>query len=109
MPGTVVLIVTTYDDGTDILRRIEAGAAGHLLKGSSRAELVDGIRAAVRGASVLTPSLAPALHRARSAETTGLSERERTVLGLVVRGLSDPEIAAELFIAEATAKTHLLR
>jgi DNA-binding NarL/FixJ family response regulator len=108
-PETVVVIVTTYDDGTDILRCIEAGAAGYLLKGSSRGELIDAVRSAAGGATVLTPSLAPALYRARGAAGTSLSDRERTVLGLVAQGLSNPEIAARLFIAEATVKTHLLR
>ncbi len=58
---------------------------------------------------MLTPSLAPALYRARSADGTTLSAREQTVLRLVAQGMSNPDIAAELFIAEATVKTHLLR
>ncbi|ONI75223.1 DNA-binding response regulator [Actinosynnema sp. ALI-1.44] len=108
-PETVVIIVTTYDDAADILRCIEAGAAGYMLKGSSRTELVDAVRAAAGGATVLTPSLAPALYRARGAEATTLSTREQSVLRLVAKGMSNPGIAAELFVAEATVKTHLLR
>ncbi|MET9606662.1 response regulator transcription factor [Streptomyces sp. NPDC006512] len=108
-PRTKVVIVTTYEDDADILRAVEAGAAGYLLKGSSREELVNAVKAAARGETVLTPSLAPKLFRARVVETPVLSEREREVLQLVRQGMTNADIGRRLFISEATVKTHLLR
>ncbi|QHC23944.1 response regulator [Streptomyces sp. GS7] len=108
-PGSKVVIVTTYESDTDILRAVEEGAAGYLLKGSTRAELVDAVRAAARGETVLTPSLAPKLFRPRTVETPPLSDRETEVLRLVGQGLTNAAIGARLFIGEATVKTHLLR
>ncbi|WP_148589062.1 response regulator transcription factor [Streptomyces sp. WAC01526] len=108
-PRTKVVIVTTYEDDSDILRAVEAGASGYLLKGSSRAELIDAVHGAARGATVLTPSLAPKLFRARAVETPLLSARECEVLRLVSQGLTNAEIGRQLFIGEATVKTHLLR
>ncbi|RLV10563.1 DNA-binding response regulator [Streptomyces griseocarneus] len=108
-PGTKVVIVTTYEDDADILRAVEAGAAGYLLKGSSRQELIDAVHTAARGETVLTPSLAGKLFRARVVEPSPLSGREREVLGLVSQGLTNAEIGSRLFISEATVKTHLLR
>lgn len=108
-PRSKVVIVTTYEDDSDILRAVEAGAAGYLLKGSSRAELVDAVHGAARGAPVLTPSLAPKLFRARAVDTPLLSGRECEVLRLVSQGLTNADIGRELFIGEATVKTHLLR
>jgi DNA-binding NarL/FixJ family response regulator len=108
-PSTKVVIVTTYEDDADILRAVEAGAAGYLLKGSSREELVHAVKAAARGETVLTPSLAPKLFRARVVEAPVLSERECEVLQLVRQGLTNADIGRRLFISEATVKTHLLR
>lgn len=107
-PRSKVVIVTTYEDDSDILRAVEAGAAGYLLKGSSRAELIEAVHGAARGATVLTPSLATKLFRARAVEPP-LSARECEVLRLVSRGLTNADIGRELFIGEATVKTHLLR
>ncbi|ARH92910.1 response regulator [Streptomyces sp. MOE7] len=108
-PRSRVVIVTTYEDDGDILRAVEAGAAGYLLKGSSRAQLVEAVHAAARGETVLTPSLAGKLVRARTEVAPLLSGRECEVLRLVGQGLSNAEIGRELFIGEATVKTHLLR
>ncbi|MBF8184345.1 response regulator transcription factor [Nonomuraea sp. K274] len=108
-PGSRVVIVTTYEDDTDILRAVEAGAAGYLLKGSSRRELIDAVRSAARGETVLTPSLAGKLFRARGAGPSPLSDRECEVLRLVGQGLTNAEIGGALFISEATVKTYLLR
>lgn len=109
VPSCKVVIVTTYEDDSDILRAVEAGAAGYLLKGSSRQELIDAVQTAARGETVLTPSLAGKLFRTRAPEPSPLSNREREVLRLVGRGLTNAEIGAELFVSEATVKTHLLR
>jgi DNA-binding NarL/FixJ family response regulator len=105
-----VLVLTTYETDHDILRAIEAGAGGYLLKDASPAELADGVRAAARGETVLAPSVASTLvRRVRSPAPPALSARETEVLRLVARGLTNADIGRELFIAEATVKTHLLR
>jgi DNA-binding NarL/FixJ family response regulator len=109
-PGTRVVVLTTYDTDADILRAVEAGAAGYLLKDCSQAELTSAIRAAARGETVLTPSVAARLvSRMRGPQPDALSPREVQVLGLVAVGRTNAEIGRELHITEATVKTHLLR
>lgn len=105
-----VLIVTTYDTDGDILRAVEAGAAGYVLKDTPIAELVQAIRAAARGETVLAPALAAKLVRhARRPVAEQLTSRELEVLACVARGLSNAEAGRELYIGEATVKTHLAR
>jgi len=105
-----VVVLTTYETDTDILRAVEAGAAGYLLKDAPLAELVAAIRGAARGETVLAPSVVGKLvGRVRTPVRPALSAREIEVLRLVGRGLSNAEIGRELFIGEATVKTHLLR
>jgi DNA-binding NarL/FixJ family response regulator len=109
-PGTRVVVLTTYDTDADILRAVEAGAAGYLLKDCSQAELTSAIRAAARGETVLTPSVAARLvSRMRAPHAESLSPREVQVLELVAVGNTNADIGRALHITEATVKTHLLR
>lgn len=104
-----VLILTTYDSETDVLPAIEAGATGYLLKDAAREELIDAVRSAARGESVLSPPIASRLiGRVRQPTRAVVSDRELEVLRLVAQGNTNREIAAALFISEATVKTHLL-
>ncbi|TQL03343.1 response regulator transcription factor [Cellulomonas sp. SLBN-39] len=110
VPGVRVLVLTTYETDTDILRAVEAGATGYLLKDTPRDQLVAGVRAAARGESALSPSVALRLvQQVRGDGGERLSPREREVLAGVARGLSNAAVGRELFITEATVKTHLLR
>ncbi|MFG1697926.1 response regulator [Nonomuraea sp. NPDC049309] len=103
-----VLVLTTYDTDRDVLPAIEAGATGYLLKDAMPDELVRAVRAAARGESVLSPSVATRLLGRVRAPSDPLSARELEVLGLIARGCTNREAAARLFISEATVKSHLL-
>ncbi|MFF2851293.1 response regulator [Streptomyces sp. NPDC058001] len=106
-----VIVLTTYESDRDILRAVEAGAAGYLLKDMARGELADAVRAAARGETVLAPSVAARLVdqlRTRP-QRPRLSGRETAVLQLVAEGCTNAEIGRRLHIGESTVKTHLLR
>lgn len=109
VPGTRVVVLTTYETDADILRAVEAGATGYLLKDTTREALVDGVRAAARGETVLAPSVASRLVSQVRLPAERLTPRELEVLAGVARGLSNAQVGAALFITEATVKTHLLR
>ena len=108
-PAIPVLVLTTYDTDADIVRAIEAGATGYLLKDATREELLEAIRLAAAGRSALAPNVATRLVARMAAPVrSALSAREIEVLELVARGRSNKEIARRLHLSEATVKTHLV-
>lgn len=109
-PALAVVILTTYDDDALILQGLQAGARGYLLKDATRAALLDAIRAAARGETLLTPAVAARVvaHLDHPPPAAGaLSEREQEVLALVATGERSKEIGARLSITERTVKAHL--
>jgi DNA-binding NarL/FixJ family response regulator len=115
---TRVLVLTTYDLDRYVYDALAAGAAGFLLKATPPDRLVEGIRTVCAGESLLSPVLTQRLIESylrhppadgAAAAVAGLTDRERQVLVLVARGLSNDEVAAELVVAESTVKTHVNR
>ena len=115
-PTIAVLILTAYDDDQFVFSLLEAGAAGYLLKSVRGRELVDAVRAVYAGESVLHPSIArkvlnrfvPVAGKPLKQEPSEvLTEREIEVLRLATRGLSNQEIANELYLSLRTVQTHL--
>lgn len=106
---THVLVLTTYDSDADIVRAIEAGATGYLLKDAPRQELFRAVRAAAKGESSLAPAVASRLlGRMRAPAEEQLTEREVEVLQWVAKGTSNRLVGRALHISEATVKTHLV-
>jgi DNA-binding NarL/FixJ family response regulator len=112
---SVVLILTTYDLDEYVFDALQAGASGFLLKDAPPDELIAGIRLVSRGEALLAPSVTRRLiveftsrpRRAAEPNLPPLSQRESEVLRLVARGMSNAEVAGELFLGEATVKTHV--
>jgi DNA-binding NarL/FixJ family response regulator len=109
-PSARVLVLTTFDNDSDVLPAIEAGATGYLLKDAPVEDLLRAVRSAAKGESVLAPAVAGRLMgRVRQPAPGTLSRRELQVLRLIADGATNREAAAKLFISEASIKTHLLR
>ncbi|MEU8117983.1 response regulator transcription factor [Spirillospora sp. NPDC049024] len=119
LEGVRILILTTYDTDAYVFEALQAGASGFLLKDAGPAELLHAIRVVAAGDALLAPRITRRLigrftarHTASKAAQDRLSvltEREREVLALIGRGLSNQEIGAALFISPATARTHVSR
>lgn len=106
--GPPVLILTTYDTEADIIAAVEAGALGYLLKDAPEQALHDAILATSQGQRTLSPEVAVALAERISSPHQALSGREIEILRALVSGASNRELAKQLFISEATVKTHLV-
>ena len=119
LEGVRILILTTYDTDTYVFDALQAGASGFLLKDAGPAELLHAIRVVSAGEALLAPRITRRLigqFTARHTAAKGaeerlsvLTEREREVLALVGKGLSNQEIGTELFLSPATARTHVSR
>ncbi|MEU7900043.1 response regulator transcription factor [Nonomuraea sp. NPDC049152] len=103
-----VLVLTTYETDADIVRAIEAGATGYVLKACPPDELFHAIKAAARGETVLSPKVATRMMRRMRDPGPALTAREIEILELLAKGAGNKEIAKTLFITEATVKTHLV-
>jgi DNA-binding NarL/FixJ family response regulator len=126
-PGVAIVILTTYADDTSVLHALQAGARSYLTKDADRRDIARALQAAAAGLAVLGPQVhaallaaaAPAMGAAAAPSgpepaavappPDGLTQREAEILGLIARGLTNPEIAARLFLSNHTIKTHISR
>ncbi len=116
-PAPAVLVVTTFHADQEVQEALAAGATGYLLKDAPEERIVAAVRGAAHGATVLDPAVSRALIEAAAGPDTsrppvsleGLTARELEVLRLIAQGRSNRAIAAELFLGEATVKTHVAR
>ncbi|TQF69388.1 response regulator transcription factor [Rhodococcus spelaei] len=106
-PDLPVLVFTTYDTDADVVRAVDAGAIGYLLKDSAPQEIFAAVRGAVAGRSVLSPPVASRLMQQMRRPAETLTAREAELLTLLAEGLTNRELGKRLFISEATVKTHL--
>ncbi|RSM62459.1 DNA-binding response regulator [Amycolatopsis sp. WAC 01376] len=118
LPGTRVLMITTFDLDEYAYAALRAGASGFLVKDAPAEEILVAIRGVLRGDSMISPSvtkrlldryLDAALDGGESKRLEKLTEREKDVLALIARGLANSEIASKLYIGETTVKTHVGR
>lgn len=107
-PAPVVLILTTFDRDAELIGAIEAGAAGYLLKEVAPEEIIDGIRRAAAGETILAPDLAARVLKGMRNPMPKLTDREIEVLKLLATGVTNKEISRDLFVTEATVKSHLV-
>jgi DNA-binding NarL/FixJ family response regulator len=125
-PGVAVVILTTYADDESVLDALRAGARSYLTKDADRADIASALHAAAGGLSVLDARVQAALVAAATsaapaatsgaaevpslpAPPDGLTQREAEILALIAQGLTNPEIAARLFLSNHTVKTHISR
>jgi DNA-binding NarL/FixJ family response regulator len=116
-PGVKVVVLTTFDEDEYVEAALRAGVSGFLLKVAPPERLIDAVRTVAAGGGLLDPGVtrrviasfaaAPPLRTRRAETLEALTERERDVLRLIGRGLSNSEIAAELYLGETTVKTHV--
>ena len=119
MAGVRVLILTTFEVDEYIFEALRSGASGFVVKDIEPAELLQAVRVVARGDALLSPTVTrrliaefagrPEQRRVAATDLDVLTEREREVMALVAAGRTNDEIAAELFISPATAKTHVSR
>ncbi|HVC39424.1 MAG TPA: response regulator transcription factor [Candidatus Dormibacteraeota bacterium] len=115
-PDTQVVVLTTYADDESIMSALSAGALGYLTKDAGGDDLRRALEAAAAGQAVLQQSIHQRLVAAAGSRASrpavlpdGLTDREGEVLGLIAEGLSNPQIASQLYVSEATVKTHVNR
>jgi DNA-binding NarL/FixJ family response regulator len=117
VPTTRVVMLTTFDEDAYVEAALRAGVSGFLLKVAPPERLIDAVRTVAGGGGLLDPAVtlrvigsfaaAPASRARPASALEGLTEREKDVLRLIARGMSNAEIAGELFLGEATVKTHV--
>jgi DNA-binding NarL/FixJ family response regulator len=118
-PDVAVVVLTTYADDSSVLDALHAGARSYLTKDADHADIARALHAAAGGLTVFDPRVHATLLAATAAPSKpepgaapppdGLTQREAEILGLIARGLTNPEIAAQLFLSSHTIKTHISR
>jgi DNA-binding NarL/FixJ family response regulator len=119
-PEVAIVVLTTYADDSSVLDALRAGARSYLTKDADYTEIAQALRAAVGGLTVFDPQVhatvlaatrapQPAQPARSAPPPDGLTERETEILGMIAQGMTNPEIAAQLFLSNHTVKTHISR